>query len=309
MSKILVTGANGFVGKHVIAELHENGHEVIGVGGPHIMGQVDDGLFVEYRVCDLTDTEQVSKMDFRNIDAIIHLAGLANIGMSFDQPKRFIGDNGAITINLLESVFQQSVKPRVVIISSGAVYSPRQTLPISESGDIAMSSPYVVSKILTENIASYYRSRGIDCIVARPFNHIGPGQGPGFLLPDLSLQVKEALKTHVDIVVGNLSTKRDYTDVRDVAKAYRLLATTEKLTQDVYNVCSGKSVPGQYFLDTLLKILSPDDKLAVSVDKSRFRPNDAPDIFGDSGHLRADTGWEPTVTLEQTIRDFVEAAS
>jgi GDP-4-dehydro-6-deoxy-D-mannose reductase len=307
MKTILVTGANGFVGRHLVRELHDNGLQVVGVGGPALAAGSEGPNISDYRVCDLTNNEQVTKLDFRGIDAVIHLAGLANIGMSFAQPARFISDNGSITINLLETLLQQGVKPRVVIISSGAVYSPQQKMPITENGELTTSSPYVVSKLLTENVSNYYRSRGIECVIARPFNHIGPGQGPGFLLPDLAAQIKEAALNRTEVVVGNLASKRDYTDVRDVAKAYRLLATAGKLEGTVYNVCSGKSVAGQYFLDELLGIIAPNDRPAVTVDKGRFRPNDAPDIVGDSSLLQEETGWRPSIPLEQTIRDFIVA--
>ena len=305
MKTVLVTGANGFVGKHLVRELYENGNKVVGVGGPNVAGGTEKTYLTDYHVCDLTDAAQVAKLDFRNVDSLIHLAGLANMGMSFAQPARFISDNGTITINLFEALLQQDVKPRVIVVSSGAVYSPQQKMPIGEDGEMTTSSPYVVSKLLTENICSYYRSRSIECATVRPFNHIGPGQGPGFLLPDLATQIREAVGEHKDLVVGDLTTKRDYTDVRDVARAYRLLATADKLESKVYNVCSGKSVAGEYFLGKLFELFAPDGKPTVKVDKARFRPNDAPDIFGSSTRLQTETGWHPTIPLGQTIKDFV----
>lgn len=305
MKTILVSGSNGFVGKHLVRELHENGNKVIGVGGPNIKKGPNDAYLAEYHVCDLTDGAQLAELDFTKVDAILHLASLASVKLSFDEPARFIGDNGAITINLFEALMKQNAKPRVIVVSSGAVYTPKQSMPIGEDGKIVNSSPYVVSKVLTENICDYYRSRGIESVIVRPFNHIGPGQGPGFLLPDLAAQIKEAAQGNKPLTVGNLTTKRDYTDVRDVAKAYRLLATADKLDDTLYNVCSGKSVAGEYFLEKLLELLAPGKKLNVEVDKSRFRPNDAPDIVGNSTHLQKAVDWQPNIPLDQTIADFV----
>ncbi len=309
MRTILVTGSNGFVGKHLIRELHENGNKVIGIGGPTVPGgnPVEEAYLSAYHVCDLTDAEQVAKIDFSNVDAVIHLAGLASMQFSFAQPARFIGNNGAMTINLLEALMQQKVAPRVVVVSSSSLYDPLQPLPVAEDGSLSLTSPYGVSKLLTEQVCEYYRTQGLECIVVRPFNHIGPGQGPGFLLPDLAGQITEAAHEGKDLLVGNLTSKRDYTDVRDVAKAYRLLATADTLENTLYNVCSGKSIAGDYFLEKLLALLAPSKTLNVVVDETRFRPNDIADIRGDASRIHRETGWIPTIPLEQTVADFVAA--
>jgi GDP-4-dehydro-6-deoxy-D-mannose reductase len=306
MKTILVTGVNGFVGRHLVRELLGNNHRVIGIGGP---GPSPDAALVQsidhYVTCNFTDAAEVSKLDFHDVDAIIHLAGLASIQRSFAEPARFIGDNGAIAINLFEALTHQNVQPRVIVISSGGVYAADQPMPINESGTTTTSSPYVVSKLLTEDICSYYRSRVQDAIIVRPFNHIGPGQGPGFLLPDLAAQIVEATGADKELVVGNLKTKRDYTDVRDVARAYRLLATAPQLNSTLYNVCSGKSVAGEQILQLLLEQLAPGKKPAVKVDKTRFRPTDAPEIAGNSSRLQQELGWRPAIGLEQTVKDFI----
>ncbi|HEV2402967.1 MAG TPA: NAD-dependent epimerase/dehydratase family protein [Candidatus Saccharimonadales bacterium] len=302
--QILITGTNGFVGHHLVHELYKNGHKVIGIGGP----QFADGNsreLADYLVCDLTDEAQVSAIDFKGVEAIIHLAALASVQLSFDQPAHFITTNGSIGVNLFEALLRQGVHPRLVVVSSSDVYAHDQTLPISENGICAATSPYVISKLLTEDICEYYRTRGIDCIVARPFNHIGPGQRPGFLLPDLAQLVHDAVKDKKELLVGNLKSKRDYTDVRDVVKAYRLLATAPKLGHTVYNICSGKSVAGEYFLDKLIQLMANDFKPAIKPDPKRIRPNDVPDRFGSAKRLLRETGWKPTIPLDQTIADFV----
>ena len=170
---IVVTGVNGFVGKHLTRILVEAGHAVIGVGQEDTPHEQVKNLLTEYTGCDLAKRwpELTTK-----VDAIIHLAGMAAVGPSFDKPQLYININSSIVTNLCEYYLHQENKPRIVLVSSGAVYSPRQSMPINESGDVQFGSPYAVSKILNENQAAYYRSRGLDCVVARPFNHIGPDQ-------------------------------------------------------------------------------------------------------------------------------------
>lgn len=190
--------------------------------------------------------------------------------------------------NLCEELVSQNFNGRLLIVSSGAIYSSDQPMPITEGSHIKMSSPYVVSKALCENQAEYYRSRGLDIVVARPFNHIGPGQLPGFLVPDFTEKLRN-LGDSLKILVGNLETRRYYTDVRDVVRAYYLLSTTKKLNHNIYNICSGKSVSGKEILDKLSLIMHIDNLTTVP-DPSLTRPNDPVEIFGKYDVLRVDTG-------------------
>ncbi|MCA9346788.1 GDP-mannose 4,6-dehydratase, partial [Candidatus Saccharibacteria bacterium] len=164
---------------------------------------------------------------------------------------------------------------------------------------------YVVSKQLMEEAVAEYREKGLKVIIVRPFNHSGPGQLPGFLVPDLGEQILSARRENKPLLVGNLDTKRDYTDVRDVAKAYVELATCDetKLTHNLYNICSGKSVKGTEILRLLAKAFEAED-LKVEIDPSRIRPNDVMDIFGSHDKLSNDTGWQPTIPLDQMINDY-----
>lgn len=299
--KIAVTGINGFVGKHLTRELQSNGHEVIGIsmeGTPH--PEIADTL-LEYASCNLAEAwpELANKPD-----SIIHLAGLAAVGPSFDQPQTYINLNSAMVTNMCEYYLQEKESaPRFVIISSGAIYNPNQPMPLTEESELSYSSPYSVSKILVEHQAAYYRSRGLDCVVMRPFNHVGPGQLPGFLVPDLIEKIRGRADESVPISVGNLSTKRDYTDVRDVVKAYCLVATKDtKLDHTVYNVCSGTSRSGEEMLGHIAKAMGVETP-QTAVDTSLVRPNDTPDIYGDTSHLSNEFGWKPTFAIEQTIKD------
>jgi len=169
-------------------------------------------------------------------------------------------------------------------------------------------NPYIASKVKQEELAAEYRSKGLDCIVARPFNHIGPGQLPGFLVPDLTQQLAKVRDDGLsEIKVGDLSKERDFTDVRDVVKAYCLLATvpTAQLKHPVYNICSGQPHKGEELLQLLIRHMDLG-KIKVFVDQSRLRPNDPQSVYGSSASLNRDTGWKPTISLDQTITDFVE---
>lgn len=306
MLKILVTGANGFVGKHLIREFRSRGQDVIAVG---FAGKLDPELDVAaYHECDLSDPEQVAKLPLKGIDGVINLAGLANAGASFDAAEKYKRLNVAMLSVLGEELLKIKSSARVVAISTGAAYDANQSLPLTEeSKTIAEGSPYALSKLLMEQAGQELRGRGLDCVIVRPFNHVGPGQLPGFLVPDLYKKITEAEQSGQPVMVGNLKTKRDYTDVRDVAKAYADLATSETLEFDLYNVCSGKSRTGQEILDLFLEKMNLAGKIHVEVDQSLIRPNDPPDLYGSAERLREETGWEPTIPFEQTIGDFIAA--
>ena len=299
---IAVTGINGFVGKHLTQKLVENGHNVIGLSMEDNAHPEIANDLLEYVSCNLAEEWPAFNAQ---PDAIIHLAGLAAVGPSFDKPQMYISINSSIVTNLCEHYLTQDSKPRIVLISSGAVYSPNQSMPINEGGEVQFGSPYAVSKILNENQAAYYRSRGLDCVVARPFNHIGPNQLPGFLVPDLIEKITSRESTHGPIKVGNLATKRDYTDVRDVANAYVLLAThPEQPKQLVYNICSGKSVSGEEMLTTIASALQIDIPETI-IDEALVRPNEVMDIRGDNTSISSELGWTPSIDIEKTIRDIV----
>lgn len=298
MTRILITGINGFVGKHLTRELTENDISVIGIGREETVDPEIGELLDSYIYQDIAQAWPEIESP---VDAVINLAGLAAVGPSFDHPQDYININSAIVTNMCEYYLKQDKKPRIISVISGAIYSPDQPMPLTEESAISLNSPYAVSKVLNEKQLAYYRGRGLSCIAARPFNHIGPGQLSGFLVPDLI----EKLKTAEDsgsIEVGNLKTKRDYTDVRDVARAYRLLATTDSLNHDTYNVCSGESHSGEEILEKIKKQMGKEN-VATKVDQSKIRPNDPMDIYGSAEKLSQDTGWQPSVSLDQTITD------
>jgi GDP-4-dehydro-6-deoxy-D-mannose reductase len=204
---------------------------------------------------------------------------------------------------MAEHYLKNDVSPRIIVVSSGALYDPNQPMPLTEDSKLSYNSPYAVSKALVENQCTYYQKRGLDCIVVRPFNHIGPGQTEGFLIPDVIAQ----LKASDTVTVGNISTRRDFTDVRDIVRAYRLLVEAVDLKHSVYNACSGVSTSGEEVVNSL-KTICQKPNAKIVVDQSKVRPTDAPEIYGDSSALQADTGWNPEIELRQTLIDCVEAA-
>jgi GDP-4-dehydro-6-deoxy-D-mannose reductase len=296
--KALVTGGTGFAGKHLIRELLQSGYSVVATSNT---ADVADN--VETINVDLTDSSAVNKIDFTQIDAIYNLAGLAAVGPSFANPKKYLEVNSEIQINLFEACLKQNVKPRSLVVSSGNVYCTDQ-LPITEDSEVEPVSPYAVSKIAQEVIGQYYSSRGFEVVTSRSFNHIGPGQLEGFIAADLAKQIAEAEKSGKDtLLVGNLDAKRDYTDVRDIAKAYRLLVEKGR-PGEIYNVCSGKSVSGHKILQGLLG--HTQKEFNVEQNPELMRPSDKPDIYGSNAKIKNDTGWQPRIPLAQTLGETLE---
>lgn len=312
MSTLLVTGVNGFVGQHLVRELKSQGHKVIGTGlnpdgHPGIKNLVDAYI----GDCDLTNHSDIKKLPYDDIQSIINLAGLAKVGNSFGNDDLYYRVNVNAHTLIAEEIWRRQAPVRMLSISSGAIYDHDQPMPLTEkSHPLTKGSPYSLSKLRMEQKLFIYQNRGLDIIIARPFNHIGPGQSEGFLLPDLFSQLRESSQNDQSIRVGNLQTKRDFTDVRDVANAYIKLALAEKssLSSNIYNICSGTSVSGNTILKHLIKACgmpSPE----IQQDPQKMRPIDALDIFGSYSLLNQDTGWYPQIKLEQSIGDFVDYAS
>lgn len=297
--RLVITGVGGFVGQHLAAAAHDAGWTVLGIGQAHDIPPELAAHLSDYVAADLR-TEWPGGL---RADAIIHLAGMAAVGPSFDRPQEYIEANSAMVTTMGESLVREGHPVRLVGVSTGAVYAPPHGHALDETSPLAQSSPYVVSKLLTEHQYGYYASRGIDTVIARPFNHIGPGQGPGFLVPDLTRNLL-ALPADQPLRVGNLATARDYTDVRDVAAAYLLLAGAAHHAHRSYNVASGVSISGNEILK-MIAVAADRPMPQLEVDRSRFRANDPATIVGSAQRLRDEFGWAPTITVEQSIREFV----
>ena len=297
-----------FVGKHLAREFYGRNIQVVGVGRGKDVESSIRGCTASYFACDLSDYESVRKVPWEEADAIISLAGLSRVGESFANPELYKRINVDVATNVCDYLVSSGLAPRFIAVSTGAVYSPNSPMPLTESSPLVMEgSPYAQSKILMEAGVAKYREKGLDCVIVRPFNHCGPGQEAGFLIPDLYSKIVASTKNSSPLIVGDLSTRRDYTDVRDVARAYADLALypTSKLKHDFYNVCSGVSRSGQEILDEMLECMSIGSDIQINLDKKLFRPNDPAELFGNSSRLLEDVEWSPSIALSTTIKDFV----
>ena len=286
--RVFVTGGSGFVGTHLLAHLAANGDEV------------------EAPLTDVTDVDAITAalatMPGGPPEAIYHLAGQADVGRSWTDVSLTWAVNAMGTVNLLEAARAVAPAARIVVVSSAEVYGrvPPEGLPIREDRPTASSSPYGASKIAAENAARFASENfGQRIIVARPFNHLGVGQSPGFILPAVARQIVEAERSHSSVIMlGNLDARRDMTSVEDVVRAYRLLAT-RGVDGETYNVCSDTTVTMQELVERMLALAFKP--LTVVLDETRLRPSDIAVQCGDSSKLRRDTGWRPEAELDDVL--------
>lgn len=304
-TEILVTGVNGFVGGHLTEALTAEGFGVIGCGIQEEPSEVVADKINKYIRCDLTVASEVDKLPLDKIDGVIHLAGLAAVGPSFDNPIAYMNVNEGAVVELFEAALRQDAKPKFVVISSGAIYDSKHEYR-DEDTPVKPSSPYAASKIGTEVWVQHYQERGFDAVIVRPFNHTGLNQDLGFIVPDFAEQVVKAVDDpEYTIKVGNIATERDYTDVRDIVQAYIKLMMTDDLKHTIYNVCSGKSVSGKEILEKLMVAVG-NPNLPFEAEVSKLRPTDVPKVVGSYDRLRKDTGWEPQIPFDQTISDTLD---
>jgi GDP-4-dehydro-6-deoxy-D-mannose reductase len=302
---IAITGVDGFVGKHLARQAKAKGLIVKGISKSLTVSPELESVLDEFYSADLTKFFPKEAL----ATSVIHLAGLASVGPSFAAPQRYIEANSAMVTNLSETILNCSSKSstKLVVVSTGALYqAPTLGQKLVEEDPIAFSSPYVVSKVLVENQVEYYKTRGINAVVARPFNHIGPGQQPGFLVPDLWSRL-ENLEEGNPLYVGNLNSARDYLDVRDVASAYIQIATSDTFSDSLFNICSGHATTGREILELLCREMNIPVPTVVE-DSNLMRPNDALVITGSAARLTTKLGWKPKYSLQESLRDFVTQA-
>ncbi len=301
--RALVTGASGLAGSWLCRACAAAGDEVIGVSRRGtVPGNAGRGVPL-----DLGDgAAVVAAMRAAAPDVVYHLAALSSVGRSWSAPGQTLAENVGAAVNLLEAVRLTAPEARIVWVSSCEVYGEPASLPISESAAVAPANPYAVSKAAGEQLCEVYASAyGLRIVRARPFSHSGPGQRPIFLLSSLARQAAEGRRDGVRrlrIVTGNPETRRDFTDVRDIARAYRLLA--EGPDDGVYNVSSGRSVSAAEQVALLAELIAP---IAVEhiVDPAKVRAHEVMDLRGDHSRLTAATGWRPEIAFAQTMADTV----
>lgn len=303
VKNILVVGVNGFVGKHLVRELSKANLVVHGTGlDVDVSSDIKD-LVETYTQCDLTKPEDVQQINFDDIDAVVNLAALATPSQSSLPEELYYRVNVATHTNLLDRIIKLHKNPRVIAVSSGAVYDSHQPMPLTEKSILVTSgSPYALSKVMLEKKLDAYRKKGLEIIVARPLNHTGPGQGPGFIVPDLTRRIENDDK----LVVGPLNTSRDYTHVDDVVRAYRLLLTHEgDLPHSVYNICSGVATSRDELIELIEQALGKE-KLPVEVNQSIGRTNDPLSLYGSFQLIHDDIGWKPNRQLADIVKDYVD---
>lgn len=304
---ILVTGAAGFAGSHLLDLLGEAPARVVALRKPGIGAETQAAYpAIEWVEVDLLDRDSMRRtIGAVAPAAIYHLAGSPHVGQSWKAATDTLSVNVMGTHHLLEALRTEGLHSRVVVPSSAYVYRPAGH-PLTEDDAIESTSPYAISKVATELAAARaFRRDGIPAIVARAFNHIGPRQGPSFFASGVARQVAliEAGRLEPVIRVGNLESRRDVTDVRDTVRAYRALA--EHGTPGVaYNVCSGQARTMRDVLEGLLALARV--RVSVQPDPDRFRPKDTPLLLGDPSRIRRDVGWEPRIPIEQTLCDLLE---
>jgi GDP-4-dehydro-6-deoxy-D-mannose reductase len=304
--RVLVTGASGFVGRHVLDALARAGHHVIAAGGPN-----DPAPFTPF---DLSDAERVERaVATAEPGGIVHLAGQAFVPQSVAEPLGTLAVNATGTAHVLEAARlyrdRTNAPVRVLVVSSAEVYGVQSpaAMPLAEDAELRPGNPYAASKIAAETYAhAWALAYGLDVIVARPFNHIGPGQDQRFAVSSFARQLAQiAAGGEAVMQVGNLDAQRDFTDVRDVAAAYVLLLANAR-GGEVYNICSGRPVAIREVLRQLITIARVP--VEVRDDPERMRPSDLPILSGDARKLRAATGWEPMFSLASSLRDVYNDA-
>jgi GDP-4-dehydro-6-deoxy-D-mannose reductase len=296
--RVLITGASGFAGGWLTRACREAGDEVVAVSR-HAGTEVD-----------LTDAGATARLVAEvTPDVVYHLAALSHVGKSWEDPAATLAGNVGGAVNVLEAVRHHAPAARVVWTSSCEVYGTVAALPVTEAAPLAPINPYAVSKAAGDMLAGVYAdAHGLSIVRARPFNHAGPGQLPIFIISSLAKQAAAARvagERVLRIVTGNPTTRRDYTDVRDVVAAYRLLAADAEIAPGPYNVCTGASVSAAELVALVAELIAPIEVEHI-VDPARIRAHEVMDHRGSAARLHEVTGWAPVIPLRQTVADTID---
>jgi GDP-4-dehydro-6-deoxy-D-mannose reductase len=295
--KVLITGGSGFVGRYLHAHCAEAGDDVVSIdhSGAHPV--------------DITDRNAIrGSIEHHRPEIVYHLAALSHVGEGWDDPTAVLRVNVEGTAHVLNAAHAFGAG-RVVVVGSAEEYGQvdERDLPLREDAPLRPSSPYGVSKIAASFLAlQAHLAYGLDVVRVRAFGHTGPGQSDRFLVPALARRIARAEREEqVEIRVGSLDPIRDLSDVRDVVRAYRLLAL-HGTAGEIYNVCSGTGVSVREVADRL--IAAAERPLRITVDPDLVRPVEVPRLIGDASRLRAATGWSPQFTLDETLAAVLEHA-
>ena len=297
----MVTGAGGFVGRHVLNELKAHGHQpVAGI----LKSESLNGT--ETLTLDICDADQVRNVvQSQNWDGVIHLAAISHVGTAEKSPGKLVDVNVTGTGNLLHALSLAEKKPRFIFVSSSQVFAtPSISSALDEMSPTLPETPYGWSKLAAEDLCQLYRSMGLDTVIVRPFNHIGPGQLPSFVVSGLASRIKTTPSGGV-LKVGNLETYRDFTDVRDIVRAYRLILEA-KSPSPVYVLGSGSCLKIQDLLNSLLKISGKD--LSIEVDSALLRKVDPARFMANAGLAARELSWRPALNILSTLQEIYSDA-
>ena len=298
---VLVTGAGGFAGSHLVEHLLASPKHRRGEGGSAshtVVGWTRETV-------DLLDRDRV-RAAIRDLQPaqIYHCAGMPHVAESWQDTAQPLEGNVLATGHLFDALRREGIRCRILVPGSATVYAPSPE-PISETHPIAPASPYAISKLAQEQLAlRAIQEDGLDVVVTRSFNHTGPRQTPAFVAPSMARQIALIERGQLEpvIKVGNLDAHRDVTDVRDVVRAYSALMQAGT-TGVVYNVASGIARPIRSILDALVS--RSKVPVRIEVDQSRMRPHDVPVVVGDASRLKDATGWRAEITFDQMLDDLL----
>jgi len=299
--RVLVTGAGGFVGRHVLNELKAHGHQP--VAGILKSESLSDTETIALDIC---DADQVRKaVQSQNWDGVIHLAAISHVGTAEKSPGKLVDVNVTGTGNLLHALSLAEKKPRFIFVSSSQVFAtPSMSSALDEMSLTRPETPYGWSKLAAEDLCQLYRSMGLDTVIVRPFNHIGPGQLPSFVVSGLASRIKSTPNGGV-LKVGNLETYRDFTDVRDIVRAYRMILEA-KSPSSLYVLGSGTCLKIQDLLHSLLKVSGKD--LKIEVDSALLRKVDPAHFMANARLASQELNWQPKLGIQSTLQEIYKDA-
>jgi len=298
--RALITGINGFVGPYLAECIRKESIEVFGID-KSITAPTPNMIAL-----DILDGEAVRKAVAEvRPDFVFHLAAQSSVEKSWTIPELTHDINVNGTKNLFDAIVSEGLSPKILVISSAEVYGYSGTEAIKETFPLHPSSPYAESRVEQENLVlDFMKKYNLFVIISRSFVHTGPGQSDNFVCSDFAKQLVEVERgKRMEIHVGNLNSARDFTDVRDMVKAY-LLAVQKGKSGEIYNLCSGKAYAIKEVLDILIGMSAA--KVAIYQDPAKIRPKDTPLILGDNHKFVADTGWKPVHKFEDTLKDILE---
>lgn len=305
--RVLVTGSNGFVGRHACAALRARGHDVIGAGfAPHAA----DAGTLALDVRDFRAVEDVVATS--RPDAVLHLAAIAFVPQAKDDPSGAFAINAQGTLHVLAAVAARAKSARCVVVSSAEVYgrASDDEMPLRETRAPRPVTVYGASKAAAEHLARAYAADGLDVRVLRPFNHVGPGQDERFVVASFARQIAQLERSGGGVVQhGNLSAVRDFLDVRDVASVYALALEAERgvlAPGEPFNLCSGDGRTIESIVRAFAELARAPVELRL--DPTRLRAVDVPRFVGSADALRAALRWQPAFAWPQTLRDVLEDA-